>query len=338
LVRLLVAHPGVELTRLAAGEQAGRALSDVFASLRGVPSANRELAASDWHDLGASCDAVFLALPHGHALDAVPVLLEHGCKVVDLGADFRLRDRAVYQRYYGLEHTARELLAEAVYGLPELSRERISEARLVANPGCYPTATTLALLPLLPHLGAAASEVIVVDAKSGVSGAGRKATLGVHYGEVNENLRPYGVLSHRHQPEIEQTVSAVLGRAQKVAFVPHLVPMTRGILSCCYVQVAADSPLAQMTQEDLDSLYRERYAREPGIRALEMPHLPETKATYGSNFCDVAVRVDHERHVIVAMAALDNLVKGAAGQAVQNFNLMFHFDESTGLPKAPLYP
>ncbi|REJ74608.1 MAG: N-acetyl-gamma-glutamyl-phosphate reductase [Acidobacteria bacterium] len=336
LVRLLAAHPGAVLAKLAAGEQAGQPIDKVFPSLRGVSS--QQLDETDWGALGEACDVVFLALPHGHALDAVPQLLASGCRVVDLGADFRLRDPAAYREHYGHDHRAPELLAEAVYGLPERHRDEIAGARLIANPGCYPTATALALLPLLPLLRRQPAPLVVVDAKSGVSGAGRKATTGVHFCEVSDSLKPYSPLAHRHQPEIEQLLGEALATPQPVAFVPHLVPMTRGILSCCYLQPAGEGPLSELDQEEADALYGSAYEAEPFVRVLPAPELPATKNTLGSNLCDVAVRVDRQRRLVVAFAAIDNLVKGAAGQAVQNFNLMFGFEETTGLRSAPLFP
>lgn len=348
LIRLLAAHPRASLTALVAGKSSGQLLADVFPSFREI--VDSELGETDWHAIAEASDVVFLALPHGHALEAAPVLLAGGCKVIDLGADFRLRSPELYQRHYGLEHSAPRELAEAVYGLPELHREQIAAASLVANPGCYPTATTLALLPLLEFLANAdvahetrvsgSGALIIVDAKSGVSGAGRSLGLGTHYSEVNENLRPYGALAHRHQPEMEQTLSArsaeLGGNPVRVAFVPQLTPMTRGILSCCYVQFphTIELPL----QDALELHYERAYSDEPFVRFLAAPDLPQTKATYGSNFCDVAVRVDRERRLVVAFGVLDNLVKGAAGQAVQNLNLLCGFGETTGLQGAPLFP
>jgi N-acetyl-gamma-glutamyl-phosphate reductase len=326
LLKILARHPGVEIVRLAAGEQAGRRLAAVHPQFRGSELGERVLAESDWSELGAGADVAFLALPHGHALAAAPRLLERGCRVVDIGADFRLRDPEEYRRWYGLEHTAVDLLDEAVYGLPELFRERIAKARLVANPGCYPTAAALALLPLLPYASAGA---IVVDAKSGVSGAGRKATLEYAFTEVDESLRPYGVLSHRHTPEIAQTIAAA-GASRRVVFTPHLVPMTRGLLATCYVSLAGDFP------PDPRALYLERYRGEPFVTVLEPDELPSTGALRGVNRCEVAVRFDPDSGLAVAFGAIDNLVKGAAGQAVQNMNLMFGLDERSGLEAGPL--
>ncbi|MCS7173381.1 MAG: N-acetyl-gamma-glutamyl-phosphate reductase [Armatimonadetes bacterium] len=327
LVRWLVRHPRVELMHLAAGQHQGKSLPEVFPHLEGL--VRRPLGEPNWRKLGQESDVVFLALPHGLALEAAPEILAAGARVVDLGPDFRLRDPAQYARWYGREHTAVHLLKEAVYGLPELHRSRIREANLVAVPGCYPTAALLGLLPLLR--AGYGSGPVVVDAKSGVSGAGRSVSLGTHFSEINENVRPYNAAHHRHIPEMEQTL-AEAGCPAAVCFVPHLVPMTRGILATCYVRLGR--PLAGQAALDL---YREAYAGEPFMRVLT-GDLPQTKATYGSNFCDLTVRVDTEREVAIAIAALDNLGKGAAGQAIQCMNLMFGLPETEGLLTPPLYP
>jgi N-acetyl-gamma-glutamyl-phosphate reductase len=327
LVRWLGGHPRVDLVHLTAFREAGRPIADVFPNLRGF--ATQTLNGTSWQKLASDSDVVFLALPHGAAIEAAPALLEAGTRVVDLGADFRLKEPASYLRWYGAEHGAKDLLGEAVYGLPEANRAAIRAARLVANPGCYPTAVALALLPLV-ETGLVGGPV-VVDAKSGVSGAGRNPSAGTHFSEVNENVRPYKLGEHRHGPEMEQTL-AQAGSAVSVYFAPHLIPMTRGILATCY------APLnGELSEERLLSLYRDAYRKEPFVRVLET-ELPQTKATLGSNFCDVAVRVDPERRLAVAVSAIDNLVKGAAGQAIQNMNLMFGFPESEGLWAAGMYP
>lgn len=327
LVRLLAGHPQVQLVHLTASQHEGRPVGTVLPSLRAVVTHTLEPA--DAARVGRDSDVVLVALPHGMAIQVVPDLLETGARVVDLGADFRLKDAKAYARWYKQEHTAPELLAEAVYGLTELYRSKVRGARLVANPGCYPAAAVLALYPLA-RAGLVAGPV-VVDAKSGVSGAGRSPSLGTHFGEVNENVKPYNVGTHRHQPEMEQVLADV-GAPIPVMFAPHLVPMTRGILATCYVPLAREVP----TEEAL-TLYREAYGGEPFIRVLE-DELPQTKATYGSNFCDVAVRVDTHRKLAVAMAALDNLGKGAAGQAIQNLNVMFGLPENTGLWSPAVFP
>jgi len=327
LVRLLAGHPQVQLVHVTAAQHEGKPLGAVFPNLRGVVPHTLEPVEAG--RIGRESDVVFVALPHGMALKVVPELLSAGARVVDLGADFRLKDPGTYARWYRQEHTAPEVLQEAVYGLTELYRPRVRTARLVANPGCYPTAAVLAVAPLV-QAGLVGGPV-VVDAKSGVSGAGRSPSLGTHFGEVNENVKPYNVGVHRHQPEMEQALAEV-GAAVRVLFAPHLVPMTRGILATCYVPLARS-----LSSQEASTLYREAYGREPFVRLLE-DEWPQTKATYGSNFCDLAVRVDPERGVAVVAAALDNLGKGAAGQAVQNFNVMFGLPETEGLWTPALFP
>lgn len=331
LVRLLSRHPQVEISTLTANRQQGVALTESFPHLEGF--ADQPLVAPDWAALGAEADVVFMALPHGLSMAGAAAVLDGGAKLIDIGADFRLRDASLYRDWYDLEHSATDLLAEAVYGLPELHREEIASARLVACPGCFPTASILALLPLLRHLSGSSTEVrgaIIIDAKSGVSGAGRAASMGSHFSEVNENVKPYKLGSHRHTPEIEQTFRG-LGCTAPVFFSPHLIPMTRGILATCYV-----SPAIVPSQAEADDLWRETYRDELFVRVRD--GFPETKATVGSNFCDVAVKVDAEKGLVVGLSAIDNLIKGASGQAIQCMNLMFDLPEEEGLCQAPLYP
>lgn len=327
VVRWLACHPRVELVHLTAFREKGRPLGDVFPNLRGFGS--QTLNGMGWEEMASDSDVVFLALPHGAAMEAAPKLIAGGTRVIDLGGDFRLKDPAAYGRWYGGEHIAVDLLGEAVYGLPELNRDRIRSARLVANPGCYPTAASLALLPLAGS--GRATGPVIVDAKSGVSGAGRNPSAATHFSEVNENVKPYNLGEHRHGPEMEQTLASA-GARLPVYFAPHLAPMTRGILATCYAPLAAD-----LSAEEALALYRDAYRDEPFVRVLEND-LPQTKATLGSNFCDVAVRVDSERRLAVAVSAIDNLVKGAAGQAIQNMNLMFGFPETEGLWAPAVFP
>lgn len=274
---------------------------------------------------------VFLALPAGAAMTQAETLLARGIKVIDLGADFRLKDPLVYERWYGEKHTAASLLAEAVYGLPEKNRRAISAAKLVANPGCYPTASLLALLPLFEARQAEPEEVII-DAKSGLSGAGRGADPALQFAEASRNLRAYKIGTHRHTPEIRQEL-AVNGEAPEVTFVPQLVPMERGILVTAYVKLKKT-----MTGEEARALYRARYQGEPFVQVLEEPEQVQTKAVWGSNQCHLGVRVIPGTRRLVAVAAIDNLVKGAAGQAVQNMNLMAGWDETAGLKQPGLWP
>jgi N-acetyl-gamma-glutamyl-phosphate reductase len=336
LVRLLHRHPAVELVGLVARGRDDEPIGATHAHLAGTGLAVDEAI--------PDADAVFLALPHGAAARLVPELLERGCRVVDLGPDFRLHDPADYPRWYGFEHPAPGLLAAAVYGLPELHRAELAAlgtagTAIVGAPGCYPTATLLALAPLA-RAGLVGD--LVVDAKSGVSGAGREPKLETMFGEVNESVRAYGLGGHRHVAEMEQEL-AELGRrgpladaaanpgARAVDFLPHLVPMTRGILSACHVR-----PTRPVTQAELDALYRDAYAGEPFVSVVTSP--PATKHVLGSNTCRVYVRLDERTGRLVAIGVIDNLVKGAAGQAIQAFNLVHGLDERTGLEQHPLAP
>jgi N-acetyl-gamma-glutamyl-phosphate reductase len=330
-VRLLATHPEVRLTRLTAETQKGRRFSDLYPNLRGFVDLVTEEA--DAAAVAADSDVVIVSLPSGKAMPLVPELLERGVRVIDVAADFRLRDAGQYPVWYKFEHTAPRYLAEAVYGLTELHRGEIRGARLVADCGCYPAAALLALAPFVRH-GLAARDGIVVDAVSGVSGAGRGGERGgFGYSETNEDLRPYSVGTHNHTAEIEQELSAQAGSPVRVTFVPHLAPMTRGILVTAYARLARPSDTAAA-----QALLREAYAGEPFVRVLPDAALPQTKATLGSNFCDVAVRVDPRTHTLIAMSAIDNLGKGAAGQAIQNLNVMCGFPEDAGLRTPGLYP
>jgi N-acetyl-gamma-glutamyl-phosphate reductase len=330
-VRLLATHPGVRLVHVTAETRVGQVLSDLYPNLRGFVHLVTE--AADPAVIGRDSDVVIVSLPSGKAMGVVPELLERGARVIDVAADFRLRDPAQYPLWYGLTHTAPRYLGEAVYGLTELYRTRIREARLVADPGCYPAAVLLALAPLL-RAGVASRDGIVLDAKSGISGAGRGAHAGgFPFAEVNEDVRAYSVPGHPHTAEIEQELTALAGGEVRVTFVPHLVPMTRGIL------VTAYAPLARpCAPADAAALLREAYAGEPFVRVLPDEVLPQTKATAGSNYCDLAVRIDARTGTAVAIAALDNLGKGAAGQAVQNLNVMAGLPEETGLRTPGLSP
>ncbi|MBI3975805.1 MAG: N-acetyl-gamma-glutamyl-phosphate reductase, partial [Armatimonadetes bacterium] len=317
VVRLLLGHPEVCLTHLVADTRAGEPFAEVFPNVRGFLDARTETL--DAARVAVDSDVVFLGLPNGMAMGLVPQLGERA-KVIDLGADFRFRSPDVYEQWYTVPHTAEGLLEQAVYGLPELHRARLRRARIAGNPGCYPTAALLAVAPLLSS-GLVRPEPIVVDAKSGVSGAGRGGGARTHFSEVNENVFAYGTPGHRHTAELEQELRAIAPDAA-VTFVPHLIPMTRGLLATAYLQ-----PARPVTRAEAETVLREAYAGEPFVRLLEGESLPQTKATLGSNFADVAVRVDPRSGMIVAFAALDNLMKGAAGQAVQNMNLMCGFPE-----------
>jgi N-acetyl-gamma-glutamyl-phosphate reductase len=324
LLRLCHAHPDVDVAWATGETQAGTLVADLYPNLASAYTGTPFAAYGDVVD--DDVDLVFLALPHGASQLLVPDLLARGRKVVDLAADFRLRDPAVYERWYGEPHVASDVLGRFAYGLPELHRDEIAKADAVAAAGCYPTAAAVALAPLVAA-GVVAPTGIVVDAASGVSGAGRAPKHGTHYGTVNEDYRAYGLLDHRHTPEIEQVVGA------EVLFTPHLAPMTRGILATCYARPLGSS--APSTDDVLDVL-RAAYAGEPFV--LVSLTSPSTKATWGSNSVHVTARADPRTGWVVVLAALDNLVKGAAGQALQCANILLGLDETAGLPAVGIYP
>jgi N-acetyl-gamma-glutamyl-phosphate reductase len=329
LARLIAFAPGVRLTLLASETYAGRPLADSFPGFR-FPAPDFE--AYDPRAAADRCDLVFLAQANGSAMRSARDLLASGLKVIDLSADFRLADPSLYPAWYRMEHADPDLLAEAVYGLPETNAAAIATARLVANPGCYPTAAVLALLPAVER-GWIDLESVVIDAKSGVSGAGRSHfALDYHFSEVNESMRAYGVAGrHRHTPEIEQSLSRAAERAVRVTFTPHLVPVTRGILATAYARL-----LAPIGEEEVRAAYVERYEKCPFVHVLN--EQPTTKGVNGSNQCHLAIAVDARTGRLVATAAIDNLVKGAAGQAVQNMNLMMGLPETSGLERPGLWP
>jgi len=332
LIRLLGSHPEAELVYAGTESYVGQDLAAVFPHLTGrIALTGRQATAAA---LAEECDVVFTALPHGITMQLAPAVLAAGKRLIDLGADFRLRDLTAYEQWYKVKHTAPDLMAEAVYGLPELYREQIRNARLVGNPGCYPTSCALAAAPLLKE-GLVETRGIIFDSKSGVSGSGRGVNLGVHFSEVNENFKAYKIAgSHRHTPEIEQTLSDLAGQPVRVTFTPHLVPMTRGILTTAYFQLKEDLS----TQQVLD-LFQEYYRGEPFVRVRPEGDLPATKQVVGSNYCDIGLEVDRRTGRVLVIAVIDNLVKGAAGQAIQNMNLICGLPETTGLMSAaPLYP
>jgi N-acetyl-gamma-glutamyl-phosphate reductase len=342
LARLLVNHPRAELKiATASGERVGQKLSDLFPSLQNVCGVTCEEYSAE--KIARECDFAFIALGHGKALGIAPELIERGVKVCDLGADFRLRDTAQYKQWYKLEHSASTLLAKAVYGLPEYHREKIKSAQLVANPGCYVTTGVLALAPFIAA-DAIKPHSIIIDAASGTSGAGRSSfSLDFHYAEVHDNYKAYSVAGHRHTPEIEQGLNDAATdpsdpeRCARVTFTPHLLPIARGILATCYA--APFGELAkEHTTEKAHAILSERYANEPFVRVLPPGQLPNIKNIIGSNFCDIGVVVDARTERVIVISALDNLVKGASGQAMQNMNLMCGFDETAGLQSAALFP
>jgi N-acetyl-gamma-glutamyl-phosphate reductase len=327
LLRLLTGHPDAELTIITSRSEAGQPVADLFPNLRG----HVDLAFSE-PDIAqlSACDLVFFATPNGTAMTMVPQLLEAGVRVIDLAADFRLRQADEWQQWYGMAHTCPEFLPQAVYGLPEVNRAATAQARLVANPGCYPTAVQLGFLPLLER-GLVDSEHLIADAKSGVSGAGRTATTATLLCEASENFKAYAVPGHRHLPEIRQGLEQASGTAVGLTFVPHLTPMIRGIHATLYAQLRDAVP-------DLQALYEARYRDEPFVDVLPAGSHPETRSVRGANHCRIAIHRPAGGHTLVILSVIDNLVKGAAGQALQNMNIMFGLNEESGLSNVALLP
>jgi N-acetyl-gamma-glutamyl-phosphate reductase len=329
LIRLLEGHPEVEISCVTSRQHAGEEIAAVFPSL--LEKITLVCDPVEIALIAAKADFVFTALPHKTAMEVVPDLLAAGKKVVDLSADYRLRDVAVYEAWYQ-EHTSAHLLSEAVYGLPEIYRNKIREARLVANPGCYPTSVALGLAPLIGE-GLIDLRTLVVDSKSGTSGAGRLAKPGSLFCEVNEGFKAYGVGAHRHTPEIEQTLSDLAGKEVVINFTPHLLPVNRGILSTCYASLEKAASTGELVEA-----YREFYRREPFVRVHPEGSLPNVAFVRASNYCDVGLVSDPRTGRVIVVSAIDNLVKGAAGQAVQNMNIMLGMEETAGLTALPTFP
>lgn len=318
LVKILTHHPDVEITFATSDSYVGKKLSDAFPCAYDIPLIAHEAAPLD------RIDVAFLALPHGASADFAQRALAAGARVIDLSADFRLHDAAVYQKWYGLEHHVPSLLPEAVYGLPELHREQIKQTRLVANPGCYPTSVILGLAPILR--AGASDGTIIVDSKSGVTGAGRKPSLTVHFCEVDENLSPYGIgRTHRHLSEMEQELQAINSQA-KLIFTPHLLPVNRGILSTMYVRLTDG-----WREQSLSKLYADAYQSEPFVRLLPIGQAATLAHSVNTNYCTISLHPVPEVGQVIVCASIDNLIKGASGQAVQNMNLMFDCSETTAL-------
>ncbi len=330
LARILAGHPEIRLTVATSRQYAGKQIAEVFPNLRKRVDLRCENLGVE--ELVDRAEFFFTAVPHKTAMDIVPKLLAAGKKVVDLSADYRIHDAGVYEAWYQ-EHSSPDLLAEAAYGLPELYRERVRTARLTANPGCYPTSVILALTPLL-RKGFIDPTTLIIDSKSGTSGAGRAASVGTLFCEVADGFRPYKVGgNHRHIPEIEQELTAAAGQTVTVSFTPHLLPISRGILSTMYASLTGAGAAA-----DLQQLFEETYADEPFVRVLPAGTLPATQHVRGSNCCDIALQQDKRTGRLIVMSAIDNIVKGASGQAVQNMNLMCGFAETQGLMGAPFFP
>ena len=326
LLRLLCQHPQCDLRAITSRKEAGMPVADMFPNLRGrVDLRFTEPAAAGLEQ----CDVVFFATPNGVAMQEARALVDAGVRVIDLAADFRIRDVALWEQWYNMKHACPELVAEAVYGLPEVARDPIRKARVIANPGCYPTAVQLGFLPLL-EAGCVDVGHLIADAKSGVSGAGRKAETHLLHAEAADNFKAYGVMGHRHQPEIAQELSRAAGHPVGLVFVPHLTPMIRGIHATLY---------ARLTKAvDLQALYEKRYAQEKFVDVLPAGSHPDTRSVRGTNHCRIAVHQPQGGDTVVVLSVIDNLVKGAAGQAVQNMNIMFGVAEDAGLTQVALLP
>ncbi|MCC7201203.1 MAG: N-acetyl-gamma-glutamyl-phosphate reductase [Nitrospirae bacterium] len=330
LLRLLALHPYVKVVAVTSEKSSGKPITQLFPGLSGFYDLTLEPLSSEI--VAGEADLVFTALPHGTSIEAVSEFVKMGKMVVDLSADFRLKDPLVYEEWYGVKHTATPLLEGAVYGLPELYRSRIKGASLIANPGCYPTASILGIAPLIKNRLYNGGKIII-DAKSAISGAGRSPSLAFHFPEANEGMEAYKVGTHRHTPEIEQVLSDVAGSTVTACFVPHLIPANRGLLSTCYVPSDFSGGLS-----DIVSLYMEFYKGEPFVRVLDAGRQPNIREVRGANFCDIGIALDKRNGCIIVTSAIDNLVKGASGAAVQNMNLMKGYEETTGLMHPGLFP
>ena len=330
LLRLLALHPQAELACITSRGEAGLPVADMFPSLRGFV----DLKFSDpaTADLSA-CDVVFFATPHGVAMSQAQALLKANVKIIDLAADFRLQDVATFEQWYKMPHTCADILKDAVYGIPELYREKIKNAKVIGNPGCYPTTVLLGLAPLLEQGLIDFTAPIIADCKSGVSGAGRKAEVATLFAESSDSMKAYGVAGHRHHPEVHAQIAQLSKTKVDFIFVPHLVPMIRGMLSTIYVKL-----IAKASSIDLQALFEKRYANEQFVDVMPAGNMPETRSVRGSNQLRMALHKHAHTDFLTIVVVQDNLVKGAAGQAVQNMNIMFGFDENTGLAVVPLLP
>ncbi len=329
LLRLLLRHPEVRIAALTSRRYAGMQVSDVYPVFFGLTGLSFMDASPA--EVAQVCDVVFLALPHGVSMQIAGEFLNAGKKVIDLSADFRLRDVRIYEQWYR-EHTAKTIIKEAVYGIPELYGNVVSRARLIANPGCYPTSAILGLAPLVAEKWIDTASIIV-DSKSGVSGAGREPQVGTLFCEVDEGFRAYKVGQHRHTPEMEQELGCLADHDIRISFAPHLLPVSRGILSTMYATLHKD-----VTAADMNDLYRSFYEGKPFVRICREGTLPNISSVRGSNYCDIGVTVDGRTKRAIIVSAIDNLIKGASGQAIQNMNLMCGFDEVAGLQMIPLFP
>ncbi len=330
LVRLLSTHSTFELTIATSRQEAGKKISDIYPFMLNVKGGDVIISDSTPKAIKEACDIVFLAVPHGIAMNMTKELLDEGCKVIDLSADFRLKDINVFQDWYKTEHTAHDVLSHAVYGLPELHSDEIKNAKLIANPGCYPTASILGLYPAIKK-GIISLDNIIIDAKSGTSGAGRKAAVGSLYCEVNDTFKAYGLATHRHTPEIEQELSYVAEKDIILSFNPHLVPMNRGILATIYTNLDKNLKL-----EEIHTIYSETYKNDPFVRIIPMGTLPETRNVRGTMFCDIGLTICKRTKKLIITSAIDNLSRGASAQAIANANLIAGLPLTEGLQQAPI--
>ncbi|MEM7725993.1 MAG: N-acetyl-gamma-glutamyl-phosphate reductase [Cyanobacteria bacterium P01_A01_bin.45] len=331
LVRLLSEHPQVEIVYLGGESSAGKSFGDIYPHLAHV--INLSVEAPDIDNIARQCEVVFLSLPNGLACQMAPQLLEKGCKVLDLSADYRFSDLSTYTRWYAKERSDSVTAATAIYGLPELYRDRIAETQLVGCPGCYPTASLLALSPLLKQ-GLIVPNTAIIDAKSGTSGGGRQAKTNLLLAEADNSLAAYGVACHRHTPEIEQICSDLSGHEVTVQFTPHLIPMVRGILATVYATLRDPG----LVRDDIITIYRAFYRNSPWVNICDPGVYPQTKWACGSNQCYIGIEADPRTGRVIVMSAIDNLIKGQAGQAIQCLNIMMNWDETSGLPRLGFYP
>lgn len=330
LARLLHNHPYVELTQIISHSQAGTVFSEVYPQMTQI--LDEPMVDFNIDQLAVDVDVVFLATPSDVSHRIVPELLKAKIKCIDLSGDFRLKDPALYQSWYGFENTAKDYLNQVVYGLSEVYQAKIEGAELIANPGCFPTAGLLALIPLV-QAQVISTQSIIIDGKTGVSGAGRGLSLNVHFAEMNENAKAYQLGVHKHIPELEQELSEKSNDSIKLNFTPHIVPMTRGIMMTSYTDL-----VSEQSADDILDIYRSYYHNQPFIRIRTNDQIPSTKEVYGSNYCDIGFHIDRRTNKLIVVSVIDNLVKGASGQAIQNLNIMAGLDQKTGLNQLPIYP
>lgn len=330
IVRLLLQHKDVEIKWYGSRSYIDKKYYEVFQNMFQI--VDDKCLDDNMEELANDVDVIFTATPQGLCASLVNEYILNKVKIIDLSADFRIKDVNVYEKWYGIEHKSPQFIDEAVYGLPEINRDKVKNARLIANPGCYPTCSFLSIYPLAKE-GLIDMETVIIDAKSGTSGAGRGAKVNNLFCEVNENIKAYGVLTHRHTPEIEEQLTYASGKDARIIFTPHLVPMNRGILVTAYASLTK-----AVTYDEVKAIYDRYYSNERFVRVLDKDVCPETRWVEGSNYVDVNFKIDERTNRAVMMGAMDNLVKGAAGQAVQNMNIMFGFDEAEGLTGVPMFP